>query len=164
MTLQSSGIIRMSDINHEIGKIPDNGNIWMDHDWLRTLAGRPGSGTRISMSDFYGKSSYQPLQVTPHDGNASGNNPSGLYSNQFTSSCSPSVTPAMGTGNYTYTWTITAGSGFTLTNQNSQSCSISHLISRGGYTGTCTLNCAVSDGVNTVNVTVYANFDYETNM
>lgn len=143
MTMQSSGAIFMSQINHEIGLIPDNGNIWMDHDWLRTLAGRPGSGTYIAFSDFYGKSWYIPMNVSA----------TGVYnSNQspiaatFTANGYPSVNYTGGSGGVSYQWGFNSNpSGFAMANANSQSPTVSHSIPRAGFNGQCTVYCILTD-------------------
>lgn len=60
MTLPVSGAISAANINVELGKSSTAQGSLNDADW-RSLAGVPGSGTQISYSDFYGKSSANVL-------------------------------------------------------------------------------------------------------
>jgi hypothetical protein len=142
MTMQGSGPIYMSQVNHEIGLIPDNGNIWMDHDWLRTLAGRPGSGTYIAFSDFYNKSWYIPMTAYGTDGYSSG----AAASTAFTAYCYPKVTPSRGSGGYTYQWAFEgSANGFTLGSPNGQQCQLSQRVTRGGIYISTTVRCTITD-------------------
>lgn len=63
MALQSTGPISLSDINIELG-FASNARISLNDSAVRDLAGIP-SGP-ISLSDFYGKASYDPaLMIMP---------------------------------------------------------------------------------------------------
>lgn len=57
MALQSSGTIKMSDICVELGLAPTT-NISLNDSRCRKLAKKETAGTTISMSDFYGKASF----------------------------------------------------------------------------------------------------------
>ena len=59
MTLQSSGIIKMSEIRSELS---ETGAVNLGKASWRGLAGK-ASGT-IKMSDFYGKTSRHPFNIT----------------------------------------------------------------------------------------------------
>lgn len=82
MTLPSSGKIRMSDINQELGK-DAHAKITLNDSDARGIAGI-SSGT-IRLSDFYGKSAYFTLnigsgQISTPSGN---HNAAGFFKNKF---------------------------------------------------------------------------------
>jgi hypothetical protein len=147
VSLPSSGAIGMWDIEVEAG-FSGGQNIWLDHATMRTLAGRPGSGNYIAVSDFYGKSSFS----------AWGNNASADMDTSGSGgyvTCFPSVTPVGGTGSYTYSWAVNSNNmSATVSNTTSQSCTVQKNVGRNsGGSGTCILQCTVSDtGGHTVTV------------
>lgn len=63
MTLPASGPISFNNINVELGQ-PGTTNANINQAPYRTLAGIPGSGTTISLSNFYGKSNRSAIALT----------------------------------------------------------------------------------------------------
>lgn len=143
MGLPASGQISINQINLELGYAGDR-NIWLDHDQLRTLAGKAGSGTGISLDDFHNKSAYTPMTVTRIDD-------SSVYDSAFaggTATVRPSVSVTGGSGGYTYAWSIVSSSGYApaLGNATSAQCQLTRTFGR-NTTGNfvTTLQCIVTD-------------------
>lgn len=151
MTLPASGAISLTDVMTELRTV-NAGRAYPislgDADVL-ALAGVAGPAN--SLSNLYGKSAYTAMTVTGvSDTSSMAGNTTGLT---YTGHSHPSVTVSGGSGSYTYLWTITGGS-FTLTNSTLQTCDVAHVIAPSGFTGTCTLSCAVTDSIpNTVTQT-----------
>jgi hypothetical protein len=162
MTIPTYGPIAMSQINHEIGYIPDNANIWMDHEWLRKLAGRPGSGTYIAFSDFLGKSWYIPMSAYGTGDSRSG--PTG--SATFTSSCYPSVTVSGGSGGYSFSWSFQgSANGCSLSNAGNAQCTVSRQFGKAGGSVTVQMQCVITDNtghqITVYNIEVDMNYGYQ---
>jgi hypothetical protein len=128
----------MAQIEVEAG-FSSGQNIWLDHSAIRTLANRPGGGTYIAFSDFFGRSSFSASGV---NGSASkGHNTAGSIA------CNPSVNVFGGTSPYSYNWSFTSNpSTCTLTFNTNQSCTVTHTYgSTTDATYSATLQCIVSD-------------------
>lgn len=138
MTMPSSGTISMAQIDVEIGRA-SNAVISLGESAVRTLAGVP-SGP-ISLSQFYGKSSYTPMSGTGIDGLTEG----AAGGTQYTGSCYPYVTVSGGSGGYTFAWTFITANGSTLVNPTSSNPVVRHIIGKFGYSGTSTLQCVITD-------------------
>lgn len=143
MTLPASGSISLGDVMTEL-RVTNPGRAYPislgDSD-VRALAGVPSGA--ISLSNLYGKSSYIAMTVTGIDDTTSmAGNTTGT---SYTGHTHPSVSVSGGSGGYTYLWSITGGSGFTLTSSTLQTCDVAHSVPALGYSGTCTLSCAVTD-------------------
>jgi len=80
MTLPSSGTISLSQVNTELSK-SSTATISMNDTDARALAEKTGSGNKIKMSDFYGKSSSGSTPPSPPSSVIQVNDPSGA-SNQ----------------------------------------------------------------------------------
>lgn len=151
MTLQASGQITYNDIVNEL-RISNPSRAYTgtlgDAD-MRALAGVP-SGP-ISFSNFYGKSSYIPMNVTGNSDYDSFNS----VSSGGTASTNPSVSVTGGNPSKTYLWSFTSNpNGFTLSNSSSQTCTVSKAFTQNAnFIQGCTLQCAVNDGSNTVTAT-----------
>ena len=71
-----------------------------------------------------------------------------------TASASATVTPAGGSGSYTYTWSRVSGTAMTFTGQGTPTATFSFGDNTSGQTDTAVFQCVVSDGTNSVTVTV----------
>jgi hypothetical protein len=101
MTLPTSGPLSLSNVLAELQAANPARSVPIslgDADVL-ALAGK--SSPPISLSDLYGKSSYTPMTVTPHDASASY-----MTTNSGTATASPSVTVTNGSGGYSYAWSF----------------------------------------------------------
>lgn len=158
MTLPT-GAISLSQVNAELSQAA-TAPISLGQTHVRNLAGVP-SGP-ISMSNLRGKSAYTPMTVVGYD----------VYDNdyatgtQYTDNWYPQVAvTAGGVPGFTYLWTfISNPNSFTLVTNNIATGRVSHLVSKFGFTGSCTLNCRVTDGSGnyvdrTVTVTVTVTVD-----
>ena len=138
MTMPGSGTISMAQINVEIGRA-GNAVISLGESAVRTLAGvQSGS---ISLSQFYGRSSYTPMTGTGVDGLAEGV----AAGTQYTGSCYPYVTVSGGSGGYTFAWSFISANGSTLVNPTSSNPTVRHTIGKFGWSGTSTLQCVITD-------------------
>lgn len=68
MALQSTGAISFNNINVELG-LSGTTTAPINQAPFRTLAGKPGSGTTIALSDFYGKANRVTVNLTLAGGN-----------------------------------------------------------------------------------------------
>lgn len=68
MALQSTGAISFNNINVELG-LSGTTTAPINQAPFRTLAGKPGSGTTIALSDFYGKANRVTINLTLAGGN-----------------------------------------------------------------------------------------------
>jgi len=154
VTLPASGLISLSDVLAELQKantaraLP----ISMGDADVLTLAGK--SAPPISLSDLYGKSSYTPMTVTPHDAYGSG------YSGTAggVASANASVTIAGGSGGYTIAWSFVSNPGGLSFSgaTNGPFCGVKRSFvknSQGSFSAQ--LQCVVTDDTGHV-VTVYA--------
>lgn len=141
MTLPASGPISLGQVAAELGiALP----LSLGDSRVRTLAGVP-SGP-ITMGQLRGKSAQAPqgpFTATSEDGFGDGDSSNG----GGTVFCSPSVTPAGGSGGYTYLWSFTSNpSSCSLGNASSAFCNVSHSYPRYGNGGAdSTLQCVITD-------------------
>lgn len=159
MTLPVSGTISLSDVLAEIQRVTPGRSPTIslgDADVLN-LAGK--SGLPVSLSDLYGKSSYVPMTVMPHNDIRSSVSSA---SSGGTAIATPSVSVTNGSGGYTYAWSITSQTAVvTLSNASSASCTVSKSYSR--YENSdfdVFLQCVVTDStghtVTVSNIEAYA--------
>lgn len=151
MTLPATGAISLSQVSVELGGAAGSVRS-LGETAVRNLAGVPSGA--ISMSSLRGKSAYTPMTVVGYD----------VYDNdlatgtQYTDNWYPSVAvTAGGSGGFTYLWTfISNPNSFTLNVNNAATGRVSHVVSKFGFTGSCTLNCRVTDSTGAfVDRTVY---------
>lgn len=164
MTTPLSGQISIGNCRAEIGI---GGPLGLLDGAMRTLSGV--SSGPVSLTDCYNKTGAGGggggFVATGHGDAAVGI----ATGSQFTESVFPSVSVVGGSGTgRTYLWSIATQTttGFTLTNATSATCTVSHVIGKYGFVGSCTLNCACADDAgNSANVTgVAADFDYESTL
>lgn len=154
MTLPATGSISLNQVNTELGYAA-TGTVSLGTTAVRNLAGA-GSGA-VSMSQLRGKSAYTPMTVVGYDVSdtdiASGT--------QYTGNWYPAVAvTAGGNGGFIYQWSfINNPNAFTLVVNNAATAQVSHTVTKFGFTGSCALNCRVTDNSGnfvdrTVNVTI----------
>jgi hypothetical protein len=121
---------------------------------IRTLAGAGGAGTTISMSQLHGKSAYTPMTVAGYDVDDTDY----ATGTAYTGNWYPQVAVTAG-GNgsaKTYLWTfISNAGGFTLITNNAATGQVRHAVGKFGFTGSCVMNCRVTDSGGFVDKTVY---------
>lgn len=150
MTPQAPNSISMSQINTEINLIPWNGNYWLNHEWVRTMAGKPAVNSQISFSDVRGKSWYVAMSVA---GYGDRYRQSTNQTVTKTTTINPRVAVSNGRGPFTYAWSLQSGTQLLqLGNTTSATCTVS-------YTGknvdiTNYYQCVVTDTFNNSTVTV----------
>ena len=153
MTLPTSGGISSAQILAELGRgYPLNST---DKD-LRTLG---GVGAAMSIpGNFYGKSSYTPMTITPNhtDGNANSNGSAGTVAG------SASVSVSGGNPGYSFNWVALSNpSGVSFSNGASSSSVSKSFSSFTDTTYTIQLRCDVTDStghtVSSATITVNLN-------
>lgn len=156
MTLPTTGELKMSNINDEIGKYGTWAQFWLSHADARALAGVPSGA--IAFSNFRGKSRTTPLSASASGGSDVGTS----YGNPYTARATATAYPNGGSGGYTYQWYVVSGSA--LDSTTSQSASISMQVRYGGNKS-CQCYCVVTDSggntytTNTVTLTIA--YDYQ---
>lgn len=156
MSLPGSGTLAASQVNGELGRA-SNAPFSFGDAAVRALAGAP-SGP-ISMAQLRGKSAYTPMQATANniDDSTDANNPS-----PYTGSWSPGVSVSGGNASKTITWAfIDNAGGFTLTVSNGSVGTVTHLVPKFGFAGTCILRATISDGTTTITCDVYVTITSE---
>lgn len=161
MTISAVAPISLADVMTEL-RIVTPGRAYPialgDAD-VRALAG-VASGP-ISLTNLLGKSSYIPMNVTPH-------NDSGFLSTSGSGGtvvCHPSVSVTGGSGGTTYLWEITSSfNSPVLTATTSAACTVSRNVLAGTIgTATATLRCTVTDNTGHVIIIdgILATLDWE---
>jgi hypothetical protein len=146
--------VSLSQVNVELSRA-SGAYITMNDAAARTLAGvSTTSGVSYSMDNFRGKSAYTPMTIAKSDVNDTDIATGTAYTGRWYPSV---VVQSGGSGGFTYAWTFVSNpGGFTMPTANLAQAQVSHTVSKFGYSGTATLNCAVTDNTgHTVNVTVY---------
>lgn len=139
MTLPT-GTITMDQVRIELGIAQAGVNLNLAS--IRTLASVGGSGTSISMSQLRGKSAYTPMTVSGNDDAITDYSTGTAYTHYLY----PSVNVSGGSGGYTFAWSFIAQNGASIIGSTtSQSINVGHSVSKFGYTGSCTLQCVITD-------------------
>jgi hypothetical protein len=152
MTLPT-GTITMGQVAAELGLPAAGINLGLTS--VRNLAGVP-SGP-ISLNNLRGKSAYTPPTVVGYDVSDVDYATGVAYLGHWY----PEVrVTAGGVGPFTYTWTFVSNPGgfaFPTGGNSGMTGHVTHNVTKFGYTGTATMNCAVTDTSNgtVVNKTVY---------
>jgi hypothetical protein len=148
--------VSMNQVNVELGAAGTTSRS-LNESVVRVLAGPPttGAGTAISMSNLRGKSAAVPLVVNGFDVN----DEDFATGTAYTGNWFPEVQATGGVPGYTYLWTFTSNpNAFTLVSSNGAVGQVSHSITKFGFTGSCVLNCQVTDSAsNIVNRSVTVN-------
>lgn len=138
MTLPVSGLISLANVNVELGRA-STAAVSLAESAVRTLAG-VASGI-VYLSNLHGKSSYTPMVGTGYDAYVTDY----ATGTAYTESAYPYVTVVNGTGGYTYSWTFINQNGFSIVNPTSSNPTVRHSITKFGYSGSCTLQCVITD-------------------
>jgi hypothetical protein len=161
MTTPVSGQISLSNVRAEIGV---GGPIGLLDASVRILTGL--SSGPVSLNDCHGKTGAGG-GGTGFAATGTGDLQSGTATGTaFTAHAYPTASSTGGSGTgKTYLWSIATqdDTGFAITNGNTATPTVTHLIGNYGYFGACTLNCVCGDDIgNTKTVTgLTVRFDFE---
>lgn len=149
----------MSQVNTEIGSGSPTSALTMNDGRIRALAGTgTSSGQAISMGQLRGRSSYTAMSASGY-GDSYYYDLGGQQGVQYTHNLYPTLNLSGGSGGYTYLWEFTANIGaYTMANSTSSQCTIQHVISKFGFTGSCTVRVTITD--NTGHQVVVDGFEF----